>query len=211
MMPTSRLAPALTKRFGTRAVIAAGLTVMAAGLAVVAQMGTDTAYWHLAIGLILLGFGMGAAMTPATSAITQAVPSAQQGVGSALNDLSLELGGAIGIAVIGSILTATYRTHVDLSGLPPQIAGTVRSSYAIASHLGGEVAGRAHSGFVDAMHIALLSAAGAALTAAALVTLLLANRTERTEARSPDEEQGTCDSDESTPATRRQRFRYSVS
>lgn len=211
MIPTSRLAPALTKRFGTRAVIAAGLTLMAAGLVVVAQLSIDSPYWEMAIGLVVLGVGMGAAMTPATSAITQALPSAQQGVGSALNDLSRELGGAIGIAVIGSILTATYRSHVDLSGLPPQIADTVRSSYAIASHLGGQLADRAHSGFVDAMHIALLSAAGAALTAAALVTLLLAKRSERAEARCPDEAQGTCDGDDSTPGAGREQFGYSVS
>jgi EmrB/QacA subfamily drug resistance transporter len=183
MMPTSRLAPVLTNRFGTRTVCTAGLTVMAAGLAIIAELGTDTSYWQMAAGLIVLGLGMGAAMTPATSAITSALPPAQQGVGSALNDLSREVGGAIGIAVIGSILTATYRTHVNLAGLPPQLANTVKGSYALASHLGGQIADRAHTGFVDAMHIALLTAAGAALTAAVLVTLLLAHTNNHSDRR----------------------------
>jgi EmrB/QacA subfamily drug resistance transporter len=174
MMPTSRLAPRLTTRFGTRTMCVAGLTVMAAALAILAQLGTTTSYWPMAGGLLLLGIGMGAAMTPATSAITEALPRAQQGVGSALNDLSRELGGAIGIAVIGSILTATYSTHVNTDGLPGPLAATVRNSYAAASHLGGQIAARSHAGFVDAMHIALLTAAGAALTAAVLVVLLLA-------------------------------------
>ena len=183
MMPTSRLAPMLTNRFGTRTVCAAGLTVMAAGLAIIAELGTDTSYWQMAAGLVVLGLGMGAAMTPATSAITSALPPAQQGVGSALNDLSREVGGAIGIAVIGSILTATYRTHVNLGGLPPQLADTVKGSYAVASHLGGQIADRAHTSFVDAMHIALLTAAGAALAAAVLVTLLLAHSDSRSDRR----------------------------
>jgi MFS family permease len=81
LMPTSRLAPRLTARFGTRRVCAAGLTLIAAGLAVVAQLDTHTSYWPMAAALIVIGLGMGAAMTPATSAITEALPSAQQGVG----------------------------------------------------------------------------------------------------------------------------------
>jgi hypothetical protein len=75
------------------------------------------------------------AMTPATSAITEALPAAQQGVGSALNELSREVGGAIGIAMIGSILAATYSSHVNVSGLSSQIANQVKSSYAIATKM----------------------------------------------------------------------------
>ena len=104
-------------------------------------------------------------MTPATSAITEALPPAQQGVGSALNDLSREVGGATGIAVIGSILTSTYASHVNLAGLPGQIASEVKASYAIASHLGAQAADRAHAAFVSAMQLAMLTAAGAVLIA----------------------------------------------
>jgi MFS family permease len=76
---------------------------------------------------MVLGIGMGAAMTPATKAITEALPPAQQGVGSALNDLSREVGGAIGIAVFGSILAAAYSSHVNVSGLSSQIATQVKN------------------------------------------------------------------------------------
>jgi hypothetical protein len=117
---------------------------------------------------------MGAAMTPATSAITEALPRARQGVGSALNDLSREVGGALGVAVIGSILTATYSSHVDLAGLPSRVAATVKASYALASRLPAPIPDRAYSAFVTAMHVALLAAAGAAVLAAVGVTLLLA-------------------------------------
>ena len=166
MMPIARLAPRLTDRFGTRWVCAAGLALIAAGLVVVAQLGANTTYWLMLGGLLLIGTGMGAAMTPATSAITEALPAAQQGVGSALNDLSRELGGAIGIAVIGSILAASYRTHVNVAGLSAQVADKVKSSFAVASHLPAPIPDRAHAAFVSAMHVSLLAAAGVALVAA---------------------------------------------
>ena len=166
MMPIARLAPRLTDRFGPRWVCAAGLALIAAGLVVVAQLGANTTYWLMLGGLLLIGTGMGAAMTPATSAITEALPAAQQGVGSALNDLSRELGGAIGIAVIGSILAASYRTHVNVAGLSAHVADKVKSSFAVASHLPAPIPDRAHAAFVSAMHVSLLAAAGVALVAA---------------------------------------------
>lgn len=179
MIPVSRLAPRLTTRYGGRNVCAAGLVLVAAGLAVVAQLGTDTSYWLMAIGLVVLGVGMGAAMTPATSAITGALPPAQQGVGSALNDLSREVGGAIGVAVIGSILVSTYASDVNVSGLSSQVAAQVKNSYAAATQLPAPIPGRADAAFVSAMHVCLLTAAGAALMAAIGVVILLAGRSQK--------------------------------
>jgi len=176
MVPTSRLVPRLTARYSTRTVCAGGLALVAAGLAIIAQAGTHTPYGLLAGGLVVLGVGMGAAMTPATSAITEALPPAQQGVGSALNDLSREVGGATGIAVIGSILTSTYSSHVNLTGLSSRVAAEVKVSYAAASRFGAEVSDRAHIAFVSAMHTALLTGAGTALVAALATLILLARR-----------------------------------
>jgi EmrB/QacA subfamily drug resistance transporter len=186
MVPTSRLAPPLTARFGTRTVCAGGLALVAAGLAIIAQAGTHTPYALMAGGLVVLGVGMGAAMTPATSAITEALPRAQQGVGSALNDLSREVGGATGIAVIGSILTSTYSSHVDLTGLSSHVAKEVKASYAAASGLGAGVADRAHTAFVTAMHVALLTGAGAALIAALATIVLLRRRSQQAPAGGRD-------------------------
>lgn len=176
LIPTSRLAPRLTARFGTRWVCAAGLALLGAGLAIMSQLQADSSYWLMLAGLIVIGVGMGAAMTPATSAITEALPAAQQGVGSALNDLSRELGGAIGIAVIGSVLASSYSSHLDVAGLSSRLAARAKDSVAIASHLGGTISTRADAAFVSAMHIALLTAAGVALTAAAVVVVLLSRR-----------------------------------
>ena len=176
MMPTSRLAPRLAARFGRGRVCASGLLLIAAGLGIVAQLGADSSYFLLAGGLLVLGMGMGAAMTPATTAITEALPPAQQGVGSALNDLSREVGGALGIAVIGSILTSTYSSHVDVSGLSSRVAATVKGSFAVAAHLAAPILERAHAAFLTGMNLALVTAAGAAVFAAVGVVVLLARR-----------------------------------
>src|SRR6516225_8660786 len=173
MLPTGRITPKLAARFGARAVCAAGLVLAAAGLVVISRVGTSSSYWLLLAGLIPLGIGMGAAMTPATAAITEGLPAAQQGVGSALNDLSREVGGALGIAVIGSIVTAVYRANLHLTGIPAAAAGKARGSFALAIHAGGPVKAAASSAFVDGIHTGLLYAAGAALLAAVTVAVLL--------------------------------------
>jgi EmrB/QacA subfamily drug resistance transporter len=173
MMPTGQITPRLAARFGARTVCAAGLVLVAAGLVVISRVGTGSPYWLLLAGLVPLGIGMGAAMTPATAAITEGLPAAQQGVGSALNDLSREVGGALGIAVIGSIVTAVYRSNLHLSGIPPALAGPARGSFALAIHAGGPVKATASSAFVDGIHTGLLYAAAAALLAAITVTILL--------------------------------------
>lgn len=182
MLPTARLAPTLAARFGTRTASAAGLTLMAAALALLGQLTASSGYWLLAAGLIPLGVGMGLAMTPATSGITSALPASQQGVASALNDLSREVGGAVGIAVLASILTAGYQNHLHLTHLTAAQANAARSSVAIATHLSPAVATRAHDAFTDGLHIALLIAAGIVLTAAVAITTLLSGRYQAKEA-----------------------------
>jgi EmrB/QacA subfamily drug resistance transporter len=176
LMPTARLAPMLVARTSARTVCASGLVLVAAGLAVISQLGASSPYPILALGLVLLGAGMGAAMTPATAAITEALPPAQQGVGSALNDLSRELGGAIGIAVVGSVLANVYRSSLDLTGVPAPLAAHARSSFAVATHLGQPVARHAEMAFSSGMQAALLVAAAAALGAAVAVVALLGKR-----------------------------------
>ena len=173
MMPTSRVTATLVARFGARAVCVAGLLLVAAGLAIISRIGTGTPYWLMLAGLVPLGVGMGAAMTPATSAITEALPQAQQGVGSALNDLSREVGGALGTAVLGSIVTAVYRSSLQLRGVPAPVVHQAQQSFAIAIHAGGPIGALARTAFVDGIHAGLLYAAGAAILAAIAVATLL--------------------------------------
>jgi EmrB/QacA subfamily drug resistance transporter len=177
LIPAARLAPALVARLGARKVCATGLALIAAAMAVLSQLTPASGYWLLAVGLVVLGAGMGLATTPATSGITAALPAAQQGVGSALNDLSRETGGAVGIAVLASVLTATYQSHLSLAHVPAAQAAAARSSVAVATHLGGTVAVQAQTAFADGMQLALLIAAG--LVAVAAVTVALLMRPER--------------------------------
>jgi EmrB/QacA subfamily drug resistance transporter len=172
LMPASRLAPKLATKLGTSRLCVGGLVLIAIGLSVIAQADAKTHYWVLAVGLLILGAGMGSAMTPGTSAITSALPRAQQGVASAMNDLSREVGGALGIAVLGSVMTAIYRSHLTLPGVPSAVADKARDSLGIASHLGGPIATQANRAFVDGLHAALYLAAAAAIAAAVVVFIL---------------------------------------
>jgi EmrB/QacA subfamily drug resistance transporter len=180
MMPTARVTSALASRFGARAVCVSGLVLVSVGLVVISRVGTGTSYLLMLAGLVPLGIGMGAAMTPATSAITEALPQAQQGVGSALNDLSREVGGALGTAVIGSIVTAVYRSSLRLPGTPAPLVATARASFAIAIHAGGPTGAHARDAFVDGIHTGLLYAAGAAVLAAISVAILLESKARAT-------------------------------
>ncbi|HWA66294.1 MAG TPA: MFS transporter [Mycobacteriales bacterium] len=177
MMPTARLTPRLVARHGARTVCVTGLLLVAAGLATLSRIGIDTPYLLLLAGLIPLGIGMGAAMTPATAAITEALPLVQQGVGSALNDLSREVGGALGTAVLGSIVTAVYRSHLSLPSAPARVVSSARASFGVAIHAGGTTGAHAQSAFVDGIHSGLLYAAAAAAVGALSVLVLLRGHT----------------------------------
>ncbi len=93
-----------------------------------------------------------------------------------MNDLSREVGGALGIAVLGSIMTAVYRSHLSLPGVPTSIVDKARDSFAVAAHIGGPVAEKASSAFIDGFHVAFFAAAGAAVVAAIAVAILLPRR-----------------------------------
>jgi MFS family permease len=175
MMPSARLAARLVGRMGQLRVCVLGLTLAAGGFLVLAQLDAGSSYWLILAGLAPLGAGMGLAMTPATTAVTGALPPAEQGVASAMNDLARELGGALGIAVLASLLNGTYRDHLapHVAGLPGPVADRAQDSLALAQRLGPAVARHAQDAFVDGMHIALIAGASALLVAAVGVWALL--------------------------------------
>lgn len=179
MMPSARaIAPRAAAKVGTMKVVILGLLLLAGGFLILAQLEAASSYWLLLAGLIVLGVGMGLAMTPSTSAITDALPVAKQGVGSAVNDLARELGAALGIAVLGSIMLSAYRNQLDAAGLPPAVVEQARSSLGLATHMGGQVATEAQAAFTIGMHNALLWAAGLLTMTALGVAALLRGRDE---------------------------------
>ena len=125
MMPMATIAPRVAARIGSRYTMIAGVAVFAVGLSTMAlRASVEGGYMSVLPGLLLIGLGMGLTMTPATEAITETLPPEKQGVASALNDTSRELGGAVGIALLGSVLSAGYRSAIEpkLVGLPPELA-----------------------------------------------------------------------------------------
>lgn len=133
----------LVTRFGTRTVVIGGLMAMTLGFGALATLDSTTAYWMLAIPMVLLGLGAGAAMAPSTASVMTALPPSKAGLGSALNDTSREVGAALGIAVLGSVTSFIYREGLGdaLAGAPQGLAETVKSSagagLAVAREIGG--------------------------------------------------------------------------
>ncbi|MFK0230828.1 MFS transporter [Streptomyces sp. NPDC090303] len=184
MIPAARLSPRFTARMGTRGPWTFGLLMIAAGLVVLAQIDRSSSYGWVLAGLLPLGIGMGMAMTPATTSITDVLPPALQNVGSALNDLSRELGGALGIAVVGSVLDAVYKADLDVAGLPSPVAEVARSSIAAAAGVGDPaLTERAQDAFVSGLQSAFVTGAAASALGAIAVFILLGRRAGREDER----------------------------
>jgi len=181
MMPLSTVAPAIAERFGFRRTLVTGMLTMALGLVLFAlQADADGGYATILPGTLVLGAGVGLTMSPSTAAITSSLPEEKQGVASSLNDTVREMGGAVGIALIGSVLSAAYGSNIEgaTRGLPPQVAEPVGdgigAALAIAPRLGVEGASlveSARQAFVDGMAPALAVACAMCLAAAAFTAL----------------------------------------
>ena len=107
----------LAARYGSGRTIAGGFALIGAGMLAMSLVAVDTPYPAIVVAMVLLASGIGVVMAPATGGIMSAVPLAKAGVGSAVNDTTRELGGALGIAVFGSIVNSAYRSNIDLGGL----------------------------------------------------------------------------------------------
>ncbi len=175
MMPLSTTAPHIARRVGMRAMFVGGSTLLAIGLAMLGIMASTDGYLSILPGLLVLGAGVGLLMTPGTTAITSSLPPSEQGVASALNDTVRELGGAVGLALIGSVLSAAYTASVSSAsaGLPPEAAsavdGGIGGAVAVTSQMGaaGEpILAAARSAFVDAWSTSMWLSAGLAVAAA---------------------------------------------
>ncbi len=172
------LSIAITQRIGAKAVVTAGMAIMGGGLTLMAQTGVGDGYMRLGIALGIIGFGMGAVMAPATEAVMASLPPAKAGVGSAVNDTTRQVGGALGVAVLGSLLVSQFTRGLPptIGGepLPAEVRGGVGQALAVAGQTGGEfgrlLAESATTAFVGAMGYtvmvgALVTFAGAMVAA----------------------------------------------
>ena len=163
-------------RFGQARVQAFGLTLVAIGLLVTASLTPTSNYAMVALGLVIMGIGMACTTAPATNAIVSSVPLAKSGVGSAVNDTTREVGGALGIAVIGSLVASAYRSTMagKVAGLPAELAGQARDSVGGAFGGRGRPWARAARSWPPQAKLAFTDAMGTALVVAAVVALVCA-------------------------------------
>ena len=134
----------------------------------------------------MMGFGMSLAMSPATESIMGSLPKAKAGIGSAMNDVVREVGGTLGVAVLGSVLASSYGDGMDgaVKGLPHGAAeaasDSVGGAHDVAAQIGGDAAVQltqvANQSFVDAMSTTATLAAGVALAGALIAAAFLPSR-----------------------------------
>src|SRR5664279_1698621 len=177
------------KRFGTTAVVAAGLALMSAGFVLAAGSAVDSAYWgRIVISMVLMAAGLAFTSGPATEAIMGALPASRTGAGSAVNDTTREIGGTLGVAIAGSVMNSVYGSALvqSLSGTPvppAAIAAASRSvtgGFQVAALLppaeAGAVVTATSDAFVSGLSAGSWVAAGATAIAAVAVLLFLPAR-----------------------------------
>jgi EmrB/QacA subfamily drug resistance transporter len=181
----------LAARAGTRLPVATGLLLVAAALAGGAATGTGTPYGWIAAWTALVGAGTGLAMAPAMDAVLGELPPERAGSGSALSMTLRQVGGALGVAVLGSIASTVYGHRLDTGGLPAAAASaasrSVSGAVEVAARLGDAgLAAAGRAAYADAMAAVLLFCAAVALLGGLLVAVRLPARGEVTEAGSDD-------------------------
>jgi DHA2 family multidrug resistance protein-like MFS transporter len=181
LIVTGRISPRLVERLGTRIVVVAGLVVIVAAAVVGAFTSVDDGYGFVAVWLTVMGLGLGLTIPASMTIALNAVPAERGGSGSALLMTIRLVGGAFGSAILGSLLSAGYRSRVDVTGLPEPAAEAVRGG------LGGGVTVAARlrdpalldsvrAAFVHGMDIVLVTGAGILVITAAITLVLLPRR-----------------------------------
>jgi EmrB/QacA subfamily drug resistance transporter len=185
----SPVAMLLMRRVGTKLVVTAGLVAMSAGFTVAATTSVTASYWGTVIvAMVLMAAGLGLVTGPATEAIMGALPPGKSGAGSAVNDTTREVGGTLGVAIVGSVMNSAYGAHVftALTALGAsaaaahQAGSSVTAGLAVAGHFPAPVRAAAaeavRTTFMTGLHRGSLVAAGTALAAALLALVFLPAR-----------------------------------
>lgn len=195
MMVVAPLSSRIVDRIGSKITVACGLGLVTIGLVTMVGLQVDTPYSNIFWRLMLMSAGMGLTMAPATESVMGSLPLFKAGVGSAVNDTTRQVGGALGVAVIGSVLATTYgnqiRDFLVGLGLPlpqPVIDSAHNSIGAVQNGIvptlqgmglsdkAAAISAEANSAFVDAVHWGVLTAAAATAIGVVVVLLFLPAR-----------------------------------
>jgi MFS family permease len=188
LLITAPFSAVLARRIGTKSVVVPGLLLIAAGLGFLSQTTVDDGYrWCLPF-FLLIGCGVGLALAPSTDSVMGSVPTEEAGVGSATSDTSLQVGGALGVAVLGTALNLRYQhllsALISHHTMPPAIHDIILGSLGGALHVatrlpgptGTALADAARRSFVSGMDLGLLIASIVVAAAACVVLLALPQR-----------------------------------
>lgn len=197
LMISAPLSAKLVGHIGTKVVVSVGLALVALGLYLFSFATATSGYGPIAGMLVVIGVGMGLAMAPATDSIMGSLPPEKAGIGSAVNDTTREIGGALGVAVLGSITTALYASKIashpqfaTLKAASPQAAEAVQSSVGaaaiVAERLPADAArlldDTANAAFIAGVHAALIVGTVVALAGALVALVFLPARPRATDA-----------------------------
>ncbi|MER5374151.1 MFS transporter [Streptomyces sp. NPDC002553] len=178
LVVAARAAQPFVARLGARTVVSAGLAVLAFAALLGSRTTVDSGYGFTALWLSVAGFGFGFSLVPAMSGALGTLPSDRAGSGSGLLMTLRQVGGAIGIALLGSLLASAYRGRLDVTGLRTEAADAAGGSV-VAAHLLAERTGlagltaSANTAYVHGMDVALAVCGIAAIVAALLAAALL--------------------------------------
>jgi EmrB/QacA subfamily drug resistance transporter len=167
----STVSTKLVDRFGTKLVVVGGMGLVAVGLLWAASLGSGSAYVDYLPGMLLMGTGIALTWAPTTESIMGSLPASKAGVGSAVNDTVREVGGALGVAVLGSVLTSQYTGAMTATtdALPAEASHVAGDSLGGAVVIAQQVGGPAGADILEAARAAYLDGFGVALTIAAVV------------------------------------------
>ena len=163
--------PRFVRRFGSAWVVPVGMTSIAVGLLMLSLLEVGSSLFNIYLSMIPLATGMAISMTPQTSLIMSSVPLARAGVGSAMNDTTRELGGALGVAVLGSIVTSRYISGMatSVAGLPEQAREVADSGLSGALAVGQQIGGDQGAALVESARQAFVDGLGSAAIVGAVV------------------------------------------
>lgn len=179
MIVSAPQSPRLAAKFGTNRLVACGLLGVSAAMFLFTIARTDTSYWALLPVLMTMAGGMAMVIPSMTGSIMSAVPLGKAGVGSAMNDTTRELGGALGVAVLGSLVASRYdsrlRPALDLlpgsshSKADESLAGALQAARQLGGAGGARAAEIAREAYVSGIHLAAVIAGCVALIASGIV------------------------------------------
>ncbi|HET6742830.1 MAG TPA: DHA2 family efflux MFS transporter permease subunit [Kribbella sp.] len=174
----AKLAEPVEAKLGTRIVVLAGFVVMAVGFGLGAFTDLGTGYGYTAIWFVVVGFGLGCSMPQAMNAALGVLDPERAGTGSGLLQAFRQVGGTVGVAVLGTVLNSVYRHNVDTGGLPAQVADAVEKSLggglAVAAKTGSpELLANVRDAFLNSLNTTMWVSAGIAVAGAVLAAILM--------------------------------------